>query len=178
MLKEPLMQEIRGNLWNPPIKFDAICITTNGFVKTNGEAVMGRGCAKEAASKYPGLSKLLGDQILKSGNQVYVFERLSFKLISFPVKCVEAICLPDKSNVVKHMQSKFMPGNTVPGWACKADNKIICKSAQELVRIVNACNLKSIILPRPGCGAGELEWNCIRKLLSSVLDDRFHCITY
>jgi len=42
------MKELRGNLFHTPC--DVICITTNGFVKRNGEAVMGRGCAVQHSS--------------------------------------------------------------------------------------------------------------------------------
>ena len=41
------MKEIRGDLFTQ--EADTICITTNGFVKANGECVMGRGCAKQLA---------------------------------------------------------------------------------------------------------------------------------
>ena len=67
------MLEVKGNLWTfeyPNTSPDSYvrCITTNGFVKKNGEAVMGRGCAKEACERYPGLAKQLGEKIIKKGN--------------------------------------------------------------------------------------------------------------
>ena len=41
------MNEITGNILNYIGKPKTlVCITTNGFVKNNGEAVMGAGCAK------------------------------------------------------------------------------------------------------------------------------------
>jgi hypothetical protein len=46
------VKELFGNLW----EFDGIIvITTNGFVKRDGTCVMGRGCAKQATIKLPGL---------------------------------------------------------------------------------------------------------------------------
>jgi hypothetical protein len=81
------MIEVVGNLWTYPA--DVRVITTNGTVKKNGECVMGRGCALEAAKKLPGLPKVLGDLIKKNGN---VPQRLTDKsceihsLWSFPVK--------------------------------------------------------------------------------------------
>lgn len=50
---------------------DAACITTNGFIKANGEAVMGRGCALEAAQAFPNVPKLLGALITSKGNRVH-----------------------------------------------------------------------------------------------------------
>ena len=78
------MQELKGNLFRPEsyliqpslcrgwvpaeITPDIICITTNGFVKKDGCAVMGRGCAQEAKNRYPNINKLLGIHINTKGN--------------------------------------------------------------------------------------------------------------
>ena len=62
------MREAFGDLWL--IDADAKCITTNGFIKKNGEAVMGAGVAKEAAIKYPELPEKLGYSIGVNGNRV------------------------------------------------------------------------------------------------------------
>ena len=79
------MKEIYGNLWDycGKIKDVAIAITTNGFVKKNGECVMGRGCAYEATLQYPGISKVLGNLINTNGNNVH---RIREGVYSFPVK--------------------------------------------------------------------------------------------
>lgn len=190
------MKELRGNLFdpssyliqNPPTrgfiplnkKPDAICITTNGFVKTNGECVMGRGCAKQAANKWPGLATDLGSLIRKNGNIVQEIATIGtasdmIMLLSFPVKPVSEICNRDKSNVVKHMQKQFKPGQRVPGWACVADPGIIVRSAEQLKE---RCKSSTVILPRPGCGAGSLSWNIVRPILEDILDNRFYCITF
>jgi hypothetical protein len=43
------MKEITGELWDYYKKPNYnICLTVNGTIKANGEAVMGRGCALEA----------------------------------------------------------------------------------------------------------------------------------
>jgi len=42
------MKEVIGNIWNYYNKGNWIVITTNGTIKKNGEAVMGRGVALEA----------------------------------------------------------------------------------------------------------------------------------
>ena len=75
------MIKAQGNLWTYPA--DVRIITTNGFVKKNGRAVMGRGCAKEALDANPNLSLTLGTLIVAFGNHVF---GLSDDLISFPVK--------------------------------------------------------------------------------------------
>lgn len=76
------MLEANGNLWESPAHWK--CITTNGFVKNNGEAVMGRGCAREAAQRHPKLPKQLGSIIKNNGNHVGMFP--NYALITFPVK--------------------------------------------------------------------------------------------
>jgi hypothetical protein len=43
------------------VKPEAMCITTNGFVQRNGHAVMSKGCALEAARRWPMWSRPLGD---------------------------------------------------------------------------------------------------------------------
>ena len=64
------MKEITGDIWDYHKQGHWIVITTNGTVKSNGEAVMGRGIALQARAKFiqhPDLrEKLLstGDAIL------------------------------------------------------------------------------------------------------------------
>jgi hypothetical protein len=51
------VKEVFGDLWG----FGGIIvITTNGFVKRDRTCVMGRGCAKQAAIRFPGLPNKLG----------------------------------------------------------------------------------------------------------------------
>jgi hypothetical protein len=78
------LREIKGNLW----KFfgqnhNVVLITTNGMVKKNGEAVMGRGCAFQATQLFPGIAKVLGHSLQNFGNHVAL---LRSGLWSFPVK--------------------------------------------------------------------------------------------
>lgn len=173
------MREITGNLFDYINKVDILCITTNGFVKANGECVMGKGCAKEATRRWPGIAKILGSKLQGGANIVHgLIQEENTIIASFPVKPVYSVCKEDHSNVVRHMRNKFKPGNKVPGWACVADPAIIQGSAIYLAEIVNTYGFNNILLPRPGCGAGELNWPDIRLLLNKYLDDRFACITF
>ena len=76
------MIEVTGNLWSHPA--DVRVITTNGTINSRGEAVMGRGCAKEAALKFPQLPKQLAARIRAEGNHPYAFPE--YGLMTFPVK--------------------------------------------------------------------------------------------
>ena len=77
------MKGIVGDAWKLKEHFNYLAITTNGFVKTNEHAVMGRGIAKQAKDKYPGIDHLLGKKIQALGNHVHL---LTADLVSFPVK--------------------------------------------------------------------------------------------
>lgn len=164
------MIEVRGNLWTFPA--DIRVITTNGSVKKNGEAVMGRGCAKEATEHYLGCAKMLGSLIKDHGNHCHIIFRGNFvnqmPLVSFPVK---------------HR------------WHEMADKDLILRSAEELVDLADdqawVDGWKKVVLPRPGCGNGRLQWcwcksdweegvECggIKHVLENILDDRFHVITF
>lgn len=126
--------------------FPVICITTNGFVKNNGECVMGRGCAKTARDMYPGIAKALGRTIQKYGNRCFVMMQEPKVIITY---------------VVKH------------NWMEDADTELIIKSAHEVVAIANKYGYKEIHIPRPGCGNGKLKWKDVKPLIENILDDRF-----
>lgn len=177
--KSSKMQEIKGNMWET--ECDAVCITTNGYLKMNSEAVMGRGCAKQAAEYFPEIPKILGERIKKYGNVVSPIRHFEgVAIVSFPVKS-EGFKFQnelDCEDIVKHMRYRFKAGETVPGWACVADIEIIKKSADQLVKMASSHGWKKVLLPRPGCGSGELSWADVKPVLDEILDDRFYVITY
>jgi len=152
------MIEIKGDLWAEGKKADAICITTNGFVKKNGAAVMGRGCALEARQKFPGIDFILGKELLQYNTRVFEIltynqnKEHSISIVSFPVKY------------------NF--------WE-KASLTLIEKSAKELVEAANNReSWKKILIPRPGCGNGKLDWNTeVKPILEGILDNRFYIIS-
>jgi len=78
------MIEIIDNIWKYYEQGHWICITTNGFVKNNGECVMGRGIALQCKQKFPEFPKILGNFISENGNIVGVHQK--YRIISFPVK--------------------------------------------------------------------------------------------
>ena len=162
------------------IQPDIIGITTNGFCKKSGEADMGKGCAKTAASMDPRIPLRLGRAIQHNGNHVHELGLINgvLPIVSFPVKPIGETCKTDKSNVVRHMKSRMIPGQLVPGWACVASIEIIKRSARELLALTEAKHWSKIVLPRAGCGCGELCWEDVYKHLNKILDDRFYNITY
>lgn len=151
---EERLIEVFGNLWT--YEAEARCITTNGFVKVNGAAVMGRGCAKQAMERYPGIEFTLGELLERQGNHVFLLggNKPGEYLFSFPVK---------------HK------------WNEPADISLIIRSAYQLRTIAAALDLTCIVLPRPGCGNGQLQWegfDGVKIQIMNKLDDRFHIIDF
>lgn len=173
-----------GNILDQIGKVSAICITTNGFVKNNGEAVMGMGIAKQMAERYPELPAILGTAIRMHGNRVnYLMKIGDTAIYSFPVKPISLLVPnPDAINrlVVKHAQAKTNVGATVPGFHCKANVEIIRRSALELLEVYKSDNLSHVLLPLPGCGAGELSFkrNVETMLLPILASDKFHLMSF
>ena len=151
------MVEVTGDLWTYRLpdgsKPDIRVITTNGTIKNNGECVMGRGCAAEANARYPGLAKGLGYAISISGNRAF--------LLPLPNSSENILTFPVKHN-----------------WFNKADLVLIANSAKDLVVYADYWLWKVIVLPRPGCGNGHLDWKDVKLVLAPILDDRFHVITF
>ncbi|NJL51030.1 MAG: hypothetical protein HC930_00400 [Hydrococcus sp. SU_1_0] len=88
------MLEITGNIFDlnswsrkPTTPKIALCVTTNGVVKANGQAVMGAGMAKAFTRIYPQLPIILGQRLTGSGNQVhYLLTDGNVHILSFPTK--------------------------------------------------------------------------------------------
>lgn len=160
------MRERTGDLFEAAREADALVVTTNGAVRADGCAVMGRGVAKQAADRWPWLSKALGYR-LKNGNHLYVWrpdesgER--FYIATFPVK--------------HH-------------WRETADLELIRSSVGELGLFadVHRQDVRTVVLPRLGCGNGGLLWRPVtvnqgepdeyelvgvRDVVAPLLDDRF-----
>jgi len=90
------MLSLNRDLWSFLGAADAICITTNGYVKANGHAVMGRGCAREAAERFGRLPMILGKKLKEAGNVPQqllpvVHNHAATFILSFPVKPIESI---------------------------------------------------------------------------------------
>lgn len=128
------------------IKCDAVCVTTNGIVKSNGEAVMGAGIAKEADARY-NLAASLGKNLHMNGNHCYHMGSYDDKdIITFPTK--------------NH-------------WKDDSSLELIIQSCKELVSLTDVCGYSTVYLPPVGCGCGKLDWNTVEQAISPYLDDRF-----
>lgn len=151
------MKEITGNVFSSSLLTfaDAICVTTNGFVKKNGKAVMGAGVAKQARDKFEGIDSDLGRLIKRNGNIVQVIRHIQIK-----GKRLSIVSFPTKYN-----------------WWEKSDLKLIENSIKQLLVEMNHNHWGRVILPRPGCKNGKLSWlSEVKPLLEIYLDERFYII--
>ena len=96
------MREMQGDLF----AFSPIVIPTNGCVNRWGQCVMGRGCAKEARDRFPGLARNLGAYIRRYGNRVFDLGTWEgTHILSFPV-CNRQAC---KARVVAERRPQAYP---------------------------------------------------------------------
>jgi hypothetical protein len=119
-----------------------ICITTNGMTKNNGEAVMGKGIALEAAQRFPDLPMELGRILDTRGNIPYSFPR--YRIVTFPTKH-DWRKKSDLSLIVESYKI-IASDKSRASWQTKSKGGILC-------------------IPRPGCGNGGLEWSVVRAAL-------------
>lgn len=153
------MIEIRGNIFEQH-DADAICVTTNGVVKDNGELVMGQGTptaqhlAAKFARKWPLLPAKAGEGVRKHGNHVQYFLDDLFGH-------TRIVCLPTKED-----------------WKDPSPLWLIERSIKELVDLTNDKGWKKVVLSQPGCGRGGRDWETeVKPILEKYLDDRFYIIT-
>lgn len=148
------MKEVRGDVFElmSTGKYDAFCITTNGFVKKDGACVMGRGIAQTCRDRFKGIDKRLGTRITQYGNHVYQLGQYEDgRILSFPVK---------------HF------------WRDNADIELIKRSCHELNNFVDFKGYDKILLPRPGCGNGKLKWDDVKPVIESILSDKIYVTTF
>lgn len=151
-LKTSPMIEVEGDLFSQDC--DALCITTNGQIKKDGCAVMGRGVALHATKIWDDIDVILGLRLTSWGNHCHVLKsdlnpqniQKRRLIISFPVK--------DK-------------------WQEMAKLNLIKKSCLELRKIADTLGFQKICLPRPGCGNGQRDWSEVKPILQKYFNDRF-----
>lgn len=161
------VKEIRGDLFNPPHGADAICLTTNGMVKRDGSCVMGRGCAAQAKTRWPGIEHILGSKIMELENHVHL-------LTQFDPRCL--LVHHDYENVELDYHVVSFP--VKHHWRDQADLDLIKRSANELMSLVEGLGWARVILPRPGCGNGRLGWGDVQEVIQPILDDRVSVIHF
>ena len=132
------MRVIVGNIWDYFGEYSSIVIPTNGSIKRNGAAVMGKGLALQARERFKGIDKILGGLLQSYGEIPFL---LPYNLISFPTKWE---------------------------WYEKADLKLIAASANILAGMISIYKLGLIYMPKIGCGNGGLLWEEVEPILEKL----------
>ncbi len=173
----------KGDIFDQDGTTSAVCIATNGFFTFKMEAVMGKGVALEAAKKWPWIKRKLGYMLQMHGTHVFIVLKRSksngrpYHVVNFPVKPKGGKSVV--KNITRRLQKRFPKGMWAPGWAMKANLEIIERSARELVELADARGWKRVVLPKPGCGAGELDWDDVKAVLEPILKGpRFVILDY
>ncbi len=143
-----LVQEISGDLWTFHAQGEWVAIPTNGIVNPSGDAVMGAGLAKDAATRHPDLPRLLGQELRRSGNRPYAFPYA--RIITVPTK--------------HH-------------WQQPSDLQLIVDSIQAVVRMIEQRNMTRVYFPRLGCGLGQLSWPDVRSAIAPYVTPRCYFVT-
>jgi len=78
------MKQVEGDIWELWSTGNWIGVTTNGCIRKDGLAVMGRGIAKDAADRFPKLPQQLAWKLKNYGNHVFFF--LPYRIFTFPTK--------------------------------------------------------------------------------------------
>jgi hypothetical protein len=140
------MREMIGDIFSKEIldRADAICFTSNGVVKFDGDLVMGAGVAKIFAQRYTWLPRAAGYAVRQGGNKVHIFDG-SPKILSFPTKL---------------------------HWNKPSLVELIKKSAEELMVYTDVNKWENVFLPFPGIGKGGLKPNVVRTAVENIFDDR------
>lgn len=154
------MNVINGNILSTEVlqTYDAICVTTNGVRKRNGEAVMGAGVAKAFASKWPQLPGRLGER-LANGNVVHPLH-----------------CHWEKVGATHLNKILIMSFPTKDDWREDSKLPLIITSAKRLVEYADMLSWRKVALPPPGVGMGNLRWQEVQEAIENILDDRFTVI--
>lgn len=144
------MLEKQGDLFESGC--DLLCVTTNGIVKPNNELVMGKSIALQFKEKWPELPRMFGACVKRYGNLPAIALTRDFKQ--------KVASIPTKNH-----------------YKDDSDPALIVRSITKLVSLIDAYEdknwIKTIALTRPGCGNGGLQWEHVKKMIESLLDDRF-----
>jgi hypothetical protein len=152
-------QQQQGDMWSVYYEADLFLITTNATLKRNGALVMGRGIARQARDRFPGLDIALGRHIYRACGSPSVALRTGLGeyglLVSprWPAAKLGAF------------QVKYHYGQT-------ADLTLIARSAEALVVWCEAHPQAAVHLNYPGIGNGRLHpdevWPIVARLPETV----------
>jgi hypothetical protein len=138
-----------GDMWQQYEQADLFLITTNSTLRRDGALVMGRGIARQARERFPGLDAALGQEIQQRCGSLGVYGLLisprwpQARLGGFQVK--------------RH-------------WGRAADLALIANSVAALAAWTADHPDRAVCLNFPGIGNGGLARSAVRPLLEPLPD--------
>ena len=126
----------------PRTKDEAVAFTTNGTTRSDGSAVCGAGQALEAQRLF-NIDKKLGQYITQYGNRAFYLGTYAQKKDEEVIREFSLLSFPTKNH-----------------WKDKSNLQLIEKSCHELMDIADKFKLNRIFFAPPGCGLGQLNYNC------------------
>lgn len=155
------MREISGDIREQfnDYKWNALCCTINTVVGSDG-LIMGAGVALTFKEWHRFLPYIWGERIQR------------WKL-------------PRTHIIVTTVDTDFTSGRVkyAIGFPTKRDFRqpselaLIERSAKQLQVIIEAMDWSNVLLPRPGCSNGGLEWKNVKPILEPIFDDRVTIIS-
>lgn len=144
----------QGNMWDAFDSTEHFLITANSFIKRNGNAVLGRGIAKQASDKYTSLPQLAGMRIQDVCGHLGKYGCVSNVLGKIGLFQVKLAWHEDaRLDLIKYAVDMLTGG-------LEANPKI-----------------KSVCLNFPGIGNGGLQYTDVLPIISE-LPDSVHVWTY
>lgn len=150
------MIEVKGDFWKEALNADALVCTINGVVMSNGRLVMGAGIAKQFRDKYsPNLDLAWGQQRLGQPEGLLI-SKLATQCFELKDCEMTLIGLPTKTD-----------------WKKPSDINFVAHNLQLLLEYVNVNDFKKVVMTRPGCGHGGLQWSQVKPLMQEFNDNVF-----
>jgi len=140
------MKERYGNMWDVFGEADVFAITTNSFVKKNGELTMGAGIAKIARDRY-GIAKDAGKIVRAKCGHLG-----EYGLLNVP-------------------GTKFWLFQVKRNWKDDADISLIMEAVTQLWLLARKNKRASIHLNYPGIGHGGLPISDVKDIVSTLPDN-------
>ena len=139
-----------GNMWNAFHDTDAFCITTNSYIRNDGELVMGRGIAKQTKELFEDLPLALGNKVEERCGHLGTYG-----------------LLPSNRNDI----DKFVAFQVKSHFKNEADLGLISKSADRLSEIAMMYPNKRFDLNFPGIGNGGRSQSEVMPLIEGMPDN-------
>lgn len=133
---------IKQDIWKDFDKLDYVCITTNALLNRQGQLIMGKGNALQAARRDRNLATVLGNQ-LKEKRAVGQF----YGLLAY---------------------GKYIAFQTKYDWRDNSPIELITRSVEKLTKLANKYPDRTFGLPYPGVNNGNLSKNDVYPLIRKL----------